>query len=57
MVQDAGGTYMPFAQGVLPMEQDGLGKITLTAFPINLIGGELDTGEFEATATLNVDIR
>lgn len=57
VVEDAGGTYMPFAQGVLPMNQNGLGKITLTATPINLIGGELDTGEFEATATLKVDIR
>ncbi|AVF36237.1 fimbrial protein [Rahnella sikkimica] len=57
VVQDAGGTYMPFAQGVLPMNQNGLGKVTLTAFPINLVGGELDTGEFEATATLKVDIR
>ena len=57
VVQDAGGTYMPFAQGILPMNQNGLGKITLTAFPVNLVGGELDTGPFDATATLKVDIR
>lgn len=57
VVQDAGGTYMPFAQGILPMNQNGLGKITLTTFPINLVGGELDAGEFDATATLRVDIR
>ncbi|QLK63361.1 fimbrial protein [Enterobacteriaceae bacterium Kacie_13] len=57
VVEDAGGTYVPFAQGVLPMNQNGLGKITLTAFPINLVGSELDTGDFDATATLKVDIR
>lgn len=39
------------------MNQNGLGKISLTAIPINLVGGEIDTGEFEATATLKVDIR
>ncbi|MFO6298354.1 fimbrial protein [Rahnella selenatireducens] len=57
VLQDTGGTYIPFAQGVLPMNQNGLGKVSLTAVPINLVGGELDTGEFEATATLKVDIR
>ena len=57
VVEDAGGTYVPFAQGILPMNQNGLGKITLTAYPMNLVGGELDTGAFDATATLKVDIR
>lgn len=56
IVEDA-GTFIPFTQGVLAMNQNGLGKVSLTAVPINLIGGELDTGEFEATATLKVDIR
>jgi len=57
MVEDAGGTFVPFTQGVLPMSQNGQGKITLTASPVNLLGGELDPGEFEARATLKIDIR
>jgi len=57
VVEDAGGTYMPFVQGVLPMNQNGLGTINLKAIPINLVGGELDTGPFQATATLKIDIR
>lgn len=57
VVEDSSGIYMPFLQGVLPMNQNGLGKITLTAMPINLVGGELDTGDFQAMATLRVDIR
>lgn len=57
IIVEEAGTFIPFTQGVLAMNQNGLGKISLTAIPINLVGGELDTGEFEATATLKVDIR
>lgn len=39
------------------MNQNGLGTINLKAIPINLVGGELDTGPFQATATLKIDIR
>jgi type 1 fimbria pilin len=57
IIVEEAGTFIPFTKGVLAMNQNGLGKISLTAIPINLVGGELDTGEFEATATLKVDIR
>ncbi|MFS7252581.1 fimbrial protein [Rahnella rivi] len=51
------GTYIPFTMGVLAINQTGQGKLSLEAIPINLVGGELDTGPFQATATLKIDIR
>ena len=39
------------------MNQNGMGNISMTAYPINLIGGGLDTGEFSGMATLKIDIR
>jgi len=56
-VENAGGTAIPFESGNLPMNQNGMGNITMTAYPINLIGGSLDTGEFSGMATLKIDIR
>lgn len=56
-VENAAGTAIPFESGNLPMNQNGVGNIAMTAYPINLIGGGLDTGEFSAMATLKIDIR
>lgn len=57
IVEDSGGTFIPFTQGILPMSQNGQGKLTLITYPINLVGGELETGEFNAMATLKIDIK
>lgn len=51
------GTSIPFRNGILPMNQNGEGQITLSAYPINLVGGKLDTGEFSGVATLKIDIK
>lgn len=56
-VYNNAGTAIPFISGDLPMDQRGLGTIALTAYPVNLVGGPLDTGDFDATATLKIDIR
>ena len=56
-VLNATGTSISFREGILPMNQNGEGQITLTAYPVNLVGGVLDTGEFDAIATLKIDIR
>ncbi|TPG58794.1 fimbrial protein [Ewingella americana] len=56
-VYNASGTAIPFIAGDLPMDQLGSGRISLKAYVINLVGGPLDTGEFDATATLKIDIR
>lgn len=56
-VENAGGLAIPFESGNLPMNQNGIGNISMTAYPVNLIGGGLDTGEFSGMATLKVDIR
>ncbi|GBU11748.1 fimbrial-like adhesin protein [Enterobacterales bacterium] len=56
-VYNSAGTAIPFIDGDLPMDQRGLGTIALTAYPVNLVGGPLDTGDFDATATLKIDIR
>ncbi|WP_421589380.1 fimbrial protein [Rahnella aceris] len=56
-VENANGTAIPFESGNLPMNQNGMGNISMTAYPINLIGGGLDTGEFSGMATLKIDIR
>ena len=56
-VKNDSGTSIPFISGELPMNQNGAGKITLKAYPVNLLGGVLDTGDFDAVATLRVDIK
>ena len=56
-VKNDAGTSIPFASGILPMNQNGMGRIVLTAYPINLLGGVLDSGDFDAVATLRVDIK
>lgn len=56
-VLDNGGTSISFRNGILPMNQNGEGQITLSAYPINLVGGLLDTGEFSGMATLKIDIK
>lgn len=56
-VLNATGTAIPFLAGDLPMDQRGQGSITLKARPINLVGGPLATGDFNASATLKIDIR
>lgn len=56
-VLDNSGTSIPFRSGILPMSQNGEVQITLRAYPINLVGGPLDTGEFSGVATLKIDIK
>jgi type 1 fimbria pilin len=56
-VKNETGTSIPFISGVLPMNQNGIGRIVLRAYPINLLGGLLDSGDFDAIATLRVDIK
>ncbi|MFD3248475.1 fimbrial protein [Rahnella aquatilis] len=56
-VLDSSGISIPFRNGILPMNQSGEGKVTLSAYPINLVGGTLDTGEFSGVATLKIDIK
>jgi hypothetical protein len=51
------GTSIPFKSGILPMNQTGAGKVTLMAYPVNLVGGVLESGDFDASATLQIDIK
>ncbi|TBM07386.1 fimbrial protein [Hafnia paralvei] len=57
IVVDQKGTRIPMNGGLLVTEDNKSGAIMLQTSPINLVGGELATGDFEATATLKVNIR
>ncbi|EFN4571420.1 fimbrial protein, partial [Escherichia coli] len=43
--------------GILPVDPSGHGTVNMRAWPVNLVGGELETGKFQGTATITVIVR
>ncbi|ELV3684117.1 fimbrial protein, partial [Escherichia coli] len=40
-----------------PVDPSGHGTVNMRAWPVNLVGGELETGKFQGTATITVIVR
>ncbi len=58
-IENLGGgvANIPFQNGILPVDPSGHGTINMRAWPVNLVGGELETGKFQGTATITVIVR
>lgn len=52
-----GATNIPFQNGILPVDASGRGSVIMRAWPVNLVGGELETGKFQGKATITVIVR
>lgn len=52
-----GSNVMPFIGGVIDIPQSGSGSTQMLAYPVNLVGGQLQPGPFKGTATLTVKVR
>ncbi|HCS2734962.1 TPA: fimbrial protein, partial [Shigella flexneri] len=52
-----GVANIPFQNGILPVDPSGHGTVNMRAWPVNLVGGELETGKFQGTATITVMVR
>ena len=58
-IENLGGgvANIPFQNGILPVDPSGHGTVNMRAWPVNLVGGELETGKFQGTATITVIVR
>ncbi|EJH1462835.1 fimbrial protein [Escherichia coli] len=58
-IENLGGgvANIPFQNGILPVDPSGHGTVNMRAWPVNLVGGELETGKFQGTATITVMVR
>ncbi len=58
-IENLGGgvANIPFQNGILPVDPSGHGTINMRAWPVNLVGGELETGKFQGTATITVIVK
>ncbi|EMD9037665.1 fimbrial protein [Salmonella enterica] len=58
-IENLGGgvANIPFQNGILPVDASGHGTVNMRAWPVNLVGGELETGKFHGTATITVIVR
>ncbi|EAN4944829.1 hypothetical protein BVD23_05450 [Salmonella enterica] len=46
-----------FQGGTITVDPSGVGKESMHAFPVNLVGGQLEPGPFKGTATLTVIVK
>lgn len=48
---------VPFHEGSITVDPSGVGKESMHAYPVNLVGGQLEPGPFKGTATLTVIVK
>lgn len=54
---DASSNIVPFHDGSIIVDKSGTGKESMHAYPVNLVGGQLEPGPFKGTATLTVIVK
>lgn len=54
---DQNSTKIPFTNGLISISSTGRGSVNLTAWPINLVGGNLSPGKIKGTATITVIVK
>lgn len=52
-----GGNNIPFIKGMISVDQSGRGSAHMSAYPVNLVGGPLEPGQFRGTATINIIVQ
>lgn len=55
--RDSGVNVIPFHNGLIAIDPHNMNEVHMEAYPVNLIGGQLQPGPFSGTATLTVIVR
>lgn len=52
-----GNINIPFIKGFISIDPSGRGSTRMQAYPINLVGGKLQPGQFHGKATITIEVK